>query len=59
MKIDEAIKILEANELVYRLAGDTLGADATKLGIEALKVVALWNEKQLPQHQIHLPGETK
>ena len=31
---------------------------ARKLGIEALKAIGLWNQYQMPQHQIHLPGET-
>ena len=36
---------------------DEINAD--NLSIEALEFVASWNEKQLPQHQIRLSGETK
>ena len=59
MTIQEAIKVL--GQLPYQgegcLDGKTFAA--LKLGIQALEAVTLWNHKQLPQYQIHLPGETK
>lgn len=59
MTLQEAIKILER-----QIKGDSRCChperyDATQLGIEALKAITFWNHKQLPQYQIHLPGETK
>ena len=57
--IDVAIKTLEANELVYKLAGDILGADATKLGVEALKRVCSRREHLSWKFEPLLPGETE
>ena len=59
MKIDEAIETLEAGELVYWLTGDTLGADATKLGIEALKRTTTRRERLSWAFEPLLPGETE
>jgi len=57
MRIDEAIRILLLDENC-EFEGDSRDLqDALQLGIEALKFIASWNQKQLPQHQIHLPGE--
>lgn len=59
MRLDEAIIILKDVETSIPLHQVEDMRLAVKLGIEALKFLASWNQKQLPQFQIHLPGETE
>jgi len=59
MKLNKAIEILTQLERTLAPIMSADGTDAIKLGIEALEAVAFWSQQQLPQHQIHLPGETK
>jgi hypothetical protein len=58
MTIDEAVKILTERLTIPFIGKNESTRKAVKLGIEALKAVQFWNHKQLPQFQIHLPGET-
>lgn len=59
MTLQEAIKVLEANVMQYNLAGDTLGADAIKLGIEALKRLHVLRLISTNEDAHWLLGETK
>ena len=56
MRPEKAIEILQHN---YQSQPRSWYRDyfmALRLGIEALEAIAFWNDKQLPQHQIHLPS---
>jgi hypothetical protein len=58
-KAIEEIQKIKANPTAQTHVLTPDGNAALSLGIEALKFVAMWNKKQLPQHQIHLPGVTE
>ncbi len=59
MTLDEAIYLLGDIVVDQPHGFSDKPYEAIKLGIEGLKFVAHWNQNQLPQHQILLPGETE